>query len=214
MGAMRADGRWRHREQIAGSARAPRAIPPSRCVPSAPGPSLRDEQAQLHGEERRSRVCLHTVRSRVWRFFRSASHRRSATPPPASIPMAHLLLRLDTNASARLRRLIPFVLQPEGVVTLERRRAHFLARSPAQRPPGRARRLLLRGAPTTARRSSASSRYAASRRQHVSRFRAQPYCIRPPRSRPRHLPSRSLTVVCLSRFSPRRARPLSSAAGT
>ena len=33
--------------------------------------------------------------------------------------MAHLLLRLDTNASARLRRLIPFVLQPEGVVTLE-----------------------------------------------------------------------------------------------
>ena len=33
--------------------------------------------------------------------------------------MAHLLLRLDTNASARLRGLKPFVLQPEGAVTLE-----------------------------------------------------------------------------------------------
>ena len=33
--------------------------------------------------------------------------------------MAHLLLRLDTNASARLRHLAPFVLKTEGAVTLE-----------------------------------------------------------------------------------------------
>lgn len=33
--------------------------------------------------------------------------------------MAHLLLRLDTNASARLRHLEPFVLQPEAAVTLD-----------------------------------------------------------------------------------------------
>lgn len=33
--------------------------------------------------------------------------------------MAHLLLRLDTNASARLRGLKPFVLQPQSVITLE-----------------------------------------------------------------------------------------------
>ena len=33
--------------------------------------------------------------------------------------MAHLLLRLDTNATARLRGLKPSVLKPEDAVTLE-----------------------------------------------------------------------------------------------
>ena len=79
MGATRADRRWRHREQMPGSVCSPRVTPPSRCVPSAPDPSLRDEQAQLHGEERRSRVCLHAVLHSRW----SSSAREGRTRSPA-----------------------------------------------------------------------------------------------------------------------------------